>query len=70
MKNLALILIMIISTIGPSVVIAFVGAESVKSLGRNPSAAPKIFISMILAFIFAEAIAIVGLLVVYNLFGQ
>lgn len=61
---------MIISTLGPSVVIALVGSASVKALGRNPSAAPKILISMILAFIFAEAIAIVGLLVVYNLFGQ
>lgn len=70
MKNLTLILIMIISTIGPSVVIALVGSASVKALGRNPAAAPKILISMILAFIFAEAIAIVGLLVVYNLFGQ
>lgn len=70
MKNLTLILIMIISTLGPSVVIALVGSASIKALGRNPSAAPKILISMILAFIFAEAIAIVGLLVVYNLFGQ
>ncbi len=70
MKNFTLILIMIISTLGPSVVIALVGSASVKALGRNPSAAPKILISMILAFIFAEAIAIVGLLVVYNLFGQ
>ncbi len=69
MKNLTLILIMIISTIGPSVVIAMVGAASVKALGRNPAAAPKILISMILAFLFAEAIAIVGLLVVYTLFG-
>jgi F-type H+-transporting ATPase subunit c len=70
MKNFTIILIMIISTIGPSLVIAMVGSSSVKALGRNPSAAPKILISMILAFIFAEAIAIVGLLVVYNLFGQ
>jgi F-type H+-transporting ATPase subunit c len=70
MKNFTLVLIMIISTIGPSVVIALVGSSSVKALGRNPSAAPKILISMILAFIFAEAIAIVGLLVVYSLFGQ
>ena len=70
MKNFTLILIMIISTLGPSIVIALVGSASVKALGRNPSAAPKILISMILAFVFAEAIAVVGLLVVYNLFGQ
>lgn len=70
MKNLTLILIMIISTLGPSAVISLVGSASVKALGRNPAAAPKILISMILAFVFSEAIAIVGLLVVYNLFGQ
>lgn len=69
MKNVTLILIMLISTLGPSGVIAAVGYASVRALGRNPSAAPKIFISMILAFVFAEAIAILGLLVVYSLFG-
>ncbi len=70
MKNLTIILIMLISTIGPSGVIAAVGFSGVKAIGRNPSAAPKILISMVLAFIFAEAIAVIGLLVVYNLFGQ
>ena len=70
MKNFTIILIMLISTLGPSAVIAAVGYSSVRALGRNPSAAPKILISMILAFLFAEAIAIIGLLVVYNLFGE
>ncbi|MDD5128476.1 MAG: hypothetical protein PHC37_05735 [Candidatus Omnitrophica bacterium] len=70
MKNLTIILIMLISTLGPSAVIAAVGFSGVKAIGRNPSAAPKILISMVLAFIFAEAIAVIGLLVVYNLFGQ
>lgn len=70
MKTFSIILIMLISTLGPSGVIALVGYGSVKALGRNPSAAPKILISMILAFIFAETIAIMGLLIVYNLFGR
>ena len=70
MKTLTIILILLISTLGPSAVIAAVGYSGVRSLGRNPQAAPKILISMILAFLFAEAIAIIGLLVVYNLFGQ
>jgi F-type H+-transporting ATPase subunit c len=70
MKNFTIILIMLISTLGPSAVIAMVGYSAVKALGRNPSAAPKILISMILAFVFAESIAIIGLLVVYNLFGS
>ncbi len=69
MKTLAVILIMLISTLGPSAVIAMVGYASVRALGRNPSAAPKILLSMILAFVFAESIAIIGLLIVYNLFG-
>jgi len=68
-KTFSIILIMLISTLGPSGVIALVGYGSVKALGRNPSAAPKILVSMILAFIFAETIAIMGLLIVYNLFG-
>ncbi|MDP8297961.1 MAG: ATP synthase F0 subunit C [Candidatus Orphnella occulta] len=70
MKTFSIILIMLISTLGPSGVIALVGYGSVKALGRNPSAAPKILVSMILAFIFAETIAIMGLLIVYNLFGR
>ena len=69
MKNLTVILIMLISTLGPSIVIAAVGYGSAQALGRNPAAAPKIMISMILAFLFAEGIAIFGLLIVYNLFG-
>lgn len=69
MRNVTVILIMLISTLGPSAVIAAVGYASVRALGRNPSAAPKILISMVLAFVFAEAIAILGLLIVYNLFG-
>ena len=69
MKNFTIILVMLISTLGPSAVIAAVGYSSVRALGRNPSAAPKILVAMIVAFLFAEAIAVIGLLIVYNLFG-
>ncbi len=68
MKNLTIILILMITTLGPSFVIAAVGYASIQALGRNPSAAPKIQTSMILAFIFAEAIAIISLLVIFYLF--
>lgn len=68
MKNLTIILILILGTLGPSFVIAAVGYASVQALGRNPSAAPKILLSMILAFIFAEAIAVIALLVIFHLF--
>ena len=68
MKNLTIILILMISVLGPSAVIAVVGYASIQALGRNPSAAPKIQSSMLLAFIFAEAIAIIALLVIFHLF--
>ena len=67
MKNLILIFIMLVSTLGPSAVIALVGYAAVKGLARNPSASAKILITMILAFIFAEAIAVISLLTVFNL---
>ncbi len=67
MDTITLIFIMLISTLGPSIVIATVGYSSVMGLSRNPSAAPKILITMILSFIFAEAIAILSLLTVFNL---
>ena len=69
MKSFTIILVLLISTLGPSGVIGAVGYSSVRALGRNPSAAPKILLAMIVAFLFAESIAIVGLLIVYNLFG-
>ena len=70
MSILALTLIMFLSTAGPSAVIAFVGYSAVRSVARNPAASPRIFIAMILAFIFAEAIAVLALLIVYNLFNR
>ncbi len=68
MKNLTIILILMISVLGPSAVIAVIGYASIQALGRNPSAAPKIQSSMLLAFLFAEAIAIIALLVIFHLF--
>ncbi|MDD5431539.1 MAG: hypothetical protein PHO70_00910 [Candidatus Omnitrophica bacterium] len=68
MRNFTIALIMFLSTLGPAAVIGIIGYAAVKAVGRNPSAAPKILISMIIAFIFAEAIAIIALLVVFNLF--
>ncbi len=68
MKTLSIILILIISTLGPSFVIAAVGYSSVQALGRNPAASPKIMTSMIIAFVFAEAIAVISLLVTFHLF--
>ena len=68
MKNLIVLAIVMIATLGPSMVIAAVGYSSIMALGRNPSSAPKIMLAMIIALIFAEAIAIIALLVSFQMF--
>ncbi len=68
MQRWTLALILILATLGPSLVIAVVGAASIKALSRNPSAAPKIQTTMVLAFIFAAAIAVLALLILFHVF--
>ena len=67
-QRLAVIIAMFIAVIGPSIVIAVVGAASIKALGRNPSAAPKIYLGVILMLIFAEATSIISLLITFQIF--
>jgi len=67
-ETVAIILILLALSLGPSFVIALVGYASIQALGRNPSAAPKIQMAMIISFIFAVAIALIAMLVIFNLF--
>jgi len=68
MQNFVVIAVMFIAVIGPSLVIAIVGAATIQALGRNPSAAPKIYLGVILMLIFAEATSVISLLVVFQIF--
>ena len=68
MNNFTIILTLFLSTLGPSIVIAFVGAWGVKSLARNPSAAPEILTALVFAFLFSAGISFGALLIVYLLF--
>ena len=68
MQNIATILILFLSTLGPAVIIALVGQAAVKAVGRNPSASPRILLAMIVSFLFAEGIAVLTVLMVYTLF--
>jgi len=68
MKNLVIALLMFVSTLGPAVIIGMVGKSAVRAVGRNPSAAPKILLVMMISFIFAEAVAIMAILLVFSLF--
>ena len=60
---------MFVVVFGPSFVIAAIGMATIKALSRNPSSASKIFIGTILLLIFAEAISIVSMMVIFQLFG-
>ena len=68
-REVALILIFAMCVLGPAIVIAACGFASINALSRNPSAAPKVFTAMVILLIFAEAIAIIALLVVFQLFS-
>lgn len=67
-RNLALTIIFIACIVGPALAIAATGFSSIGALGRNPSSAPKILTAMTINLIFAESIAIVAFLVVWQLF--
>ena len=70
MRNLVIILVMFVTILGPSAVIAAIGYASIRALGRNPSAAHKILQAMIISLVFAESIAVIALLVLFQLFGK
>jgi F0F1-type ATP synthase membrane subunit c/vacuolar-type H+-ATPase subunit K len=67
-RNVALTLIFALCIIVPGLVMAATGFSSIGALGRNPSAAPKILTAMTITLIFAEAVAIIAFLVVWQLF--
>ena len=70
MRTILTIILMICTIMGPSAVIGIIAYGSIRALGRNPSAAPKILLAMIIALIFSEAVAVISLLVLFQLFGM
>lgn len=68
-RNLSLVIIFGLCILGPCAVFAVSSFASIDALARNPSSAPKIFTAMIVALVFAEALAIIILLTVFQLLG-
>lgn len=56
-----------IGTIAPALSIGFIGAKAMESIGRNPEAAGKILVPMLLVAAFAEAIAIYALVIAFSI---
>jgi F-type H+-transporting ATPase subunit c len=51
----------------PALAIGLIGSRAMESIGRNPEAADKLFVPMLLGMAFAEAVAIYALVVTFTL---
>ncbi len=56
-----------LGSIAPGIAIGLIGAKAMESIGRNPEAAGKILVPMLLACAFAEAIAIYALVIAFSI---
>ena len=56
-----------LGALGPGLGIGFIGAKAMEAIGRNPEAASKILVPMLLACAFAEAIAIYALVIAFSI---
>ena len=56
-----------IGGLGPALAIGKLVSKAMEAIGRNPEAAGKVFVPMLLGAAFAEAIAIYALVVVFTL---
>lgn len=64
---LAKALVMAFGAIGPAIGIGMIGSKAMEAIGRNPEAANKILVPMLLAAAFAEAIAIYALVIAFSI---
>ncbi len=59
--------VMALGVIFPALSIGMIGTKAMESIGRNPEAAGKILVPMLLSCAFAEAIAIYVLVIAFSL---
>lgn len=67
MQTLTKGLTMALGGVAPAIAIGWLVSRAMEAIGRNPEAAGKIFVPMLLGAAFAEAIAIYALVVVFTL---
>ena len=51
----------------PALAIGLIGAKAMEAIGRNPEAAGKILVPMLLVSAFAEAVAIYALVIAFSI---
>lgn len=60
-------LTMALGGFAPAISIGLIGFKAMEGIGRNPEAAGKLFVPMLLGMAFAEAIAIYSLVIAFTL---
>lgn len=56
-----------VGSIAPAISIGMIGSKAMEAIGRNPEAAGKILVPMLLAAAFAEAVAIYALVIAFSI---
>jgi len=56
-----------LGSLGPGLGIGFIGAKAMEAIGRNPEAAGKILVPMLIALGLAEAVAIYALIIAFSI---
>lgn len=69
MENVMLAKALAISlgSVGPAIGIGWIGSKAMEAIGRNPEAAGKILVPMLLVAAFAEAVAIYALVIAFSI---
>jgi F-type H+-transporting ATPase subunit c len=67
LSTIAKAAVMAVGAIAPAIAIGMIGSKAMESIGRNPEAAGKILVPMLLACAFAEAIAIYALVIAFSI---
>lgn len=56
-----------LGAIGPGIGIGMIGRGAMEAIGRNPEAANKVLVPMLIVSAFAEAIAIYALVIAFSI---
>lgn len=67
LTTIAKAFVMAVGAIAPALAVGMIGSKAMESIGRNPEAAGKILVPMLLACAFAEAIAIYALVIAFSI---
>ena len=67
MEDIAKAIAIGLGAVGPGIGIGMIGAKAMEAIGRNPEAAGKVLVPMLIASAFAEAIAIYALVIAFSI---